>query len=356
MMELTLGTYDIGGMIMTHEQVEAIAQKHVNEVLAEINEKVEREKERIEKERIERETKLREKQEEKDAAREKAAQEKAEKEKIKAEHREQKAEEKRQKEEEKRAKEEAKAAEKRKKDEELAAEKRRKEEELAAERKRKEDELNAQKELNAVQKEQLALGEGVLQHDAQMEQKESAQSEPKASSEGLAEAVQANTGVNPETVDEDGKGKGIKSWFKTKVGRRLSRNAQDMEPAPATASGSKTESKSKEDLYGTFPVASNWIEPSRPREESLRDVALAKHTDDVPSETHEEPVEEEDHEIDDIAGYKPEGYETPEYVSEDEKFDDAVEEIKEGSSPTSVAKEAEKKVSVDKGSRFKEEF
>jgi myosin heavy subunit len=355
MMELTLGTYDIGGMIMTHEQVEAIAQKHVNEVLAEINEKVEREKERIEKERIERETKLREKQEEKDAAREKAAQEKAEKEKIKAEHREQKAEEKRQKEEEKRAKDEAKAAEKRKKEEELAAEKRKKEEELAAERKRKEDELNAQKELNAVQKE-LALGEGVSQHDAQMEQKESAQSEPKASSEGLAEAVQANTGVNPETVDEDGKGKGIKSWFKTKVGRRLSRNAQDMEPAPTTASGSKTESKSKEDLYGTFPVASNWIEPSRPREESLRDVALAKHTDDVPSETHEEPVEEEDHEIDDIAGYKPEGYETPEYVSEDEKFDDAVEEFKEGSSPTSVAKEAEKKVSVDKGSRFKEEF
>jgi myosin heavy subunit len=345
MMGLTLGTYDIGGMIMTHEQVEAIAQKHVNEVLAEINEKVEREKERIEKERIERETKSREKQEEKDAAREKAAQEKAEKEKIKAEHREQKAEEKRQKEEEKRAKEEAKAAEKRKKEEELAAEKR-----------KKEEELNAQKELNAVQKEQLALGEGVSQHDAQMEQKESAQSEPKASSEGLAEAVQANTGVNPEAVDEDGKGKGIKSWFKTKVGRRLSRNAQDMEPAPTTASGSKTESKSKEDLYGTFPVASNWIEPSRPREESLRDVALAKHTDDVPSETHEEPVEEEDHEIDDIAGYKPEGYETPEYVSEDEKFDDAVEEFKEGSSPTSVAKEAEKKVSVDKGSRFKEDF
>jgi len=133
-----LGTYDIGGMIMTRDQVEAIAQKHVNEVLAEINEKVEREKERIEMERIERETKLREKQHEKELARERAAEEKAEKEKIKAEQKEQKAEE-------KRLKDEAKAAEK----------------------KRKADEKQAQKDLKTVQKEQLGTGEGLVQYDAQ---------------------------------------------------------------------------------------------------------------------------------------------------------------------------------------------
>src|SRR6202035_27695 len=98
-------------------------------------------------------------------------------------------------------------------------------------------------------------------------------------SEGLAEAVQANTGVNPETLDEDGKGKGLKSWFKTKVGRRLSRNAQDMEPTPATTSTSAVKDESKEDLYDTpYPVASNWLEPNPPREDSLRNVALAKHT------------------------------------------------------------------------------
>ena len=120
--DLTIGTYDIGGMIMTHEQVEAIAQKHVNEVLAEINEKVEREKERIEQERIERETKAREKQHEKDIARDRKA-------------------------EEKRVKEETKAAEK----------------------KKKADEKTAQKELKTVQKEQLAVGEGLAQYDAQKE-------------------------------------------------------------------------------------------------------------------------------------------------------------------------------------------
>ena len=208
-----------------------------------------------------------------------------------------------------------------------------------------------------MQKEQLALGEGVLLHDAEVEKKQTSQSEPKGSSEGLAEAVQANTGVNPETLDEDGKSKGLKSWFKTKVGRRLSRNAQDMEPAPATTSTSAAKDESKEDLYDTpYPVASNWLEPNRPREDSLRNVALAKHTDDaVPVETHEETVEEADYEIHDIGDYKGDGYETPEYVSEDEKFDDAQEEFVDVSSPLSVVKE-ERKVSGERSSRFKEEF
>ena len=136
--DANVGTYDIGGIIMTYEEVEAIARKHVNEVLAEINEKVEREKERIETERIEKETKLREKQHEKELARERAAEEKAEKERIKSEQREQKAEE-------KRIKTETKLAEK----------------------KKKEDEKIAQKELKVIQKEQLAVGEGLALYDAQ---------------------------------------------------------------------------------------------------------------------------------------------------------------------------------------------
>jgi Eisosome protein 1 len=395
-------TYDIGGLIMTHEQVEAIAQKHVNEVLAEINEKVEREKERIETERIDKETKAREKQHEKDLARERAAEEKAEKDRIKAEQREQKAEE-------KRVKEEAKAAERKKKEDALAEQRAA----VAAEKKRKDDE----KKLKVVQAEQLAAAEGLQQYDKQKE------TEPEEAKEGALKEVTGEQGAAVEGVleydhdkeveaeeaneealkevtgeqggavegvlqydhdkdneapkeavetanqtsnvplesppadakpdaDDDAKGGRIKSWFKSKVGRRLSRNAQDIGTSPSKYGGNAAD----EDIYGEKPkqpiIASNWTdgqipadpnistEESVPRADSLKEVALAKHET---SDSHEIEHVHATHET------------VPDTVDEDE-FVDAPEEIKERTSPYLGVEEDGRKGSSERGSRFKEEF
>ena len=451
-----IGTYDIGGMIMTYEQVEAIAQKNVDEVLAEINEKVQREKERIETERIERETKLREKQHEKDLARERAAEEKAEKDRIKSEQREQKAEE-------KRIKTETKLAEK----------------------KKKEDEKIAQKELKAVQKEQLAVGEGVDQYDAQKDpeaelthrQEEAAKhraldeaqgdqvgavngllefgaqkdqeefrknvedkthvgrelaeiqedqrasvggvlgfdtqndqeayrklfqkkpqtdgelaevQEDQAASAGspleynaqkdqeayhkrfeekqaagseLAEAQDEQSRVaevlHPDTTsDDEAKGKGIKSWLKEKkdkIGKRLGRHISPESPTKLESKEpeeEEEEEEEEEDLYGEqLPMTSNWREAPHTREDSLRNIALAKHEHlDVAGGKMEErePVEQ--------ASAQHEVEHTEE--SGDEEFNDAEEnfEPKEPAGTSLAVKEEPRKLSSERGSRFKEEF
>jgi len=148
---------------MTHEQVEAIAQKHVNEVLAEINEKVQREKERIEAERIERESRAREKAHERELARERVAEEKAEKDRIRAEQKEAKA-----------------------------AEKREKAEAKTAEKKKREDEKAAAKELKAMTKEQVSPLEGFVALGQQRkldEQAKAAEERERASKEMASEAA-----------------------------------------------------------------------------------------------------------------------------------------------------------------------
>jgi hypothetical protein len=404
--DIDLGTYDIGGLIMTHEQVEAIAQKHVNEVLAEINEKVEREKERIEAERVDKETKARDKQHEKDLARERAAEEKAEKDRIKAEQREQKAEE-------KRVKEEAKAAERKKKEDALAEQRAA----VVTEKKKKDDE----KKLKAVQAEQLAAAEGLQQYDKQKETeaeeakegalkevtgeqgaavegvleydhdkeveaeqaKEEALNEvtgeqggavegvlqhdhDKDNEETRKEAVEATytatkTGDTPiespptdakPDADDDVKSGRIKSWFKSKVGRRLSRNAQDIGTSPSKSQGNAAD----EDIYGETPkqpiLASNWTEAqipadasisteeNAPRADSLKEVALAK---DETSDNHE---------IEHVRA----SHETAADTVDEDDFVDAPEEIKETSSPYLGVEEDGRKVSSERGSRFKEEF
>ena len=290
-------------MIMTREQIEAIAQKHVNDVLAEINRKVEREKERIEMERIERESKAREKQLERELARERAAQEKAEKEKARAEQRERKAEE-------KRIKVEAKQAEKR----------------------RREDEKKAQKDLKVFQQEQVVAGEGLDEDDAQRDE----EAEPTRRTDDSAKQRALN---EPEiehprvtdiffrsniALDNTVKGNRIKSWLKGKkerIGKRLSR-------VPENKDGPE------EDLYGERPdVASNGMEPNFLRADSLRNVTSREQEDDA-QETSKNGQEE----------------------SEGEVFNDALEEFEEPQGPPFVVKEEQRKMSSERGSRFREEF
>ena len=78
---------DIGGRIMTTQEVEAIAARHVKEVLDEIDIKVEEERKRQEIIRLEREAEERRKQEERRIADERAADERRERERVKAEER-----------------------------------------------------------------------------------------------------------------------------------------------------------------------------------------------------------------------------------------------------------------------------
>jgi hypothetical protein len=421
---------------MSREQIETIAQKHVNEVLAEINEKVEREKERIEQERIERETKLREKQHEKELARERAAEEKAEKERIKAEQREQKAEE-------KRLKQEAKDAE----------------------RKRKADEKAAQKELKTTQKVLVMGEEGIVEHDVQKgkeaeipPQKEgSAKDEeldetqgdhaparpditqddeeekfedavaevedlPKEedikdgqTDEGQAldktgtdddfEQIQKEEAIatsgpsqsqiepvpHPDTSQEDDTKRGkIKSWLldkKEKIGRRLSRApettpskptpiipTQAIETEPHEPAEDRNEAEGdrdweEEDIYGAQPPKppTKWLEtPGEPgvRESSMREVAMATSDDTEPERSQsreestfeyfkvKEPVQTSD-ETNDGSGYQHK-ISSPVHQN-DRGFSDAAEDLSESKKSLSV-KEEGRKVSSERGSRFREEF
>ena len=298
---------------MTHEQVEAIAQKHVNEVLAEINEKVHREKERIEAERIERETRAREKAHERELARERAAEEKAEKDRLKAEQKEAKA-----------------------------AEKKEKAEAKAAEKKKREDEKAAAKGLKAVTKEQAGAVEGVMAFDQQRESEAAAQGASVAgimefdkhqekdemkkenetekeantrfrrASQDLGDAVggvlafdrehaalEARNDLEEEMeqgqqlAEEDDPSsptdgvKGIKGWFKDKrksFGRGLSRAG--LGGAPGGDSGQKSPTKAveeEEDIYGEQVLIT--------KQDSSKNVATAK-----PAAEHDEPVETKDEE------------------------------------------------------------
>jgi Eisosome protein 1 len=367
-----LDTYDIGGIVMTHEQVEAIAQKHVNEVLAEINEKVERERARIETEKIERETRLREKEHEKELARERAAEDKAEKDRIKAAERERKAEE-------RRIKTESKIAEKKKKEEEKIAAKELKavqreqlavaegsaqdnvqkhvEETLA----RRKEEAGGERALDDVQSDQADVVDGVLRYDAEENQEMRKEIEERVNAHHeLAEVV-----LHPDTaLDDDVMGHGIKSWLKEKkekIGRRLSRaiapesptkhdskeEDQHREQSPKTS----TEKEGEEDLYGEhLPVVSKWEDSTGAREDSPRNVALAKHEDaeNIERKTQEQPATG-DHEVSKHGGTE---------ENDDDEFKDAEEEVEPEEPATSafgIMKES-RKLSGERGSRFKEEF
>ena len=399
---------------MTHEQIEAIAQKHVNEVLAEINEKVEREKERIETERIEKETRLREKQHEKDLARERAAEEKAEKDRIRSEQREQKAEE-------KRHKTESKLAEKKKREDEKIAEKESKalhneqlavgeglgqldvqndnETELAHRReeagkdraadktqgdqgagvdrvsefdaqkdpetyrKRVEKQLQAGHEWADVREDQAAAVGRVSEHDTPKDQKAYRKRVEEKPGPELVNAQNergrdAEAVLHPNTALDDAKGKGIKSWLKekkNKIGKRLSRHALPESPTKAESNeleeeeDEDEEEEEEEDLYGEqLPMASNWRETPNAREDSLRNVALAKHEDSNVKGKEREPVEQ--------ASAEREVERTEE--SGDEEFKDAKEnfEPEELAGSFLAVKEEPMKSSSERGSRFKEEF
>ena len=409
---------------MTHEQVEAIAQKHVNEVLQEINEKVKREKERIEAEAAERERIRAEKASEKaQKAAEKAA-EKAEKDRIKAAVKEAKAEQKREK-------MEATVAEKKRKEEEKTAQKELKnvtreqagvpeglaeydavKDKEAAVKAEKEEKEKEEKEkegmLNEVQGEQAAVVSGLLEFDKEKEEEHTARKEMLAEVEGEqprpvegvmafdqqkedeqhekeavehakmedllhqteAEQAAAATGLEEDdksheivenrinyeeplaSAQAEARGShGLRNWFKEKIGRRTSRNAQDLPPAPTTtttaavAEGTTdtrpTTGTSKhteeEDIYGAQPIiASNWTEANKPRDDSLRNVALATHSDTQPSRLHEGGVS----------------------AGEDEVFEDAKEDVENLADPTApfLSAENEGRSSGERGSRFKEEF
>ena len=451
--DLTIGTYDIGGMIMTHEQVEAIAQKHVNEVLAEINEKVEREKERIEQERIERETKAREKQHEKDIARDRKAEEKRIKEETKAAEKKKKADEKTAQKELKtvqkeqlavgeglaqydaQKEKEAELAERREnlrkeralnqaQTEQMAAvggvlefdEMKEKQEEFArqyhekqAQQELKEtekdlgkavggvmefdaqkdkeaafhhqvEEAQKQRELTTAQKEQAAAVGGVLEFDQQKENeavRKQAVERSKANQE-LAQAASeqahaAEVVLHPDTaLDDDSKRHKLKSWLKEKkdkIGKRLSRGAGESESPVITPTTSPTkkevkpaeEEEEEEDIYGSQPLATtNWSGSDQPRETSLKDVALAKTDEPERPKTTDTEGQEPKHsvplEINDLSAYKSAGYE--DVVTDDEKYDDAEEELGEdpGTSSRLGVKDEGRKVSSERGSRFKEEF
>jgi hypothetical protein len=139
------------------------------------------------------------------------------------------------------------------------------------------------------------------------------------------------------------------------------------------------EEEEEEDLYGTQPpMASNWrsIEPttteqtpssSKPREDSLRNVALAKPDSpfSVPKVTAPIPSTaanyEAPHEITDLTAYKAGNYEDLDDTSDEEEFDDAEEEFQEPSSAGGeklgvMDPEMERKISGERASRFREEF
>jgi hypothetical protein len=182
------------------------------------------------------------------------------------------------------------------------------------------------------------------------------------------QARAAEVVLNPDTaLDDDAKGKGLKGWFKEtkeKIGRRLSRSTP---ASPKQETGKQEEEKEEEeeeeeDLYGEPPqTSSNWREtPVTPREDSLRNVALAKPHDDAAAveETHLDKgkeLEEETHEETPATVHEPAAEEESEG---EEKFDDAKDSFAEEPASTSLAvpEEEVRRVSSERGSRFKEEF
>lgn len=395
-----LDTYDIGGLVMTREQVEAIAQKHVNEVLAEINEKVERERERIDRERIEREAKIREKQQGKELARERAAEEKVERERIKAEQREQKAEQ-------KRLKDEAKAAEKKRKEEKHAQRESKAaqkdqlttglvesdaQKDSEAEFAHRNEESGTARALAEAQDDPMAVVAGVLQRDSQKDQEESAKKgeEKTHTSSELAEreggnhrnqledvakpgkeqasaiAEQARVADAPvypnHILEDDSKGHKLKSWLKEKrekFGRRLSRHTPGGEPilSPTKEDKGKAKEPFDDDLYGQQLPSSSHKHETDMRDDSLKNVALAKPEDEPGQTASAEDSDVE--EIQDVANYMNVSIVPPTFTDEsgDEEFKDADSKLEgpANSSPT-VKGEEGKMVSSERVSRFKEEF
>src|SRR5277367_5897898 len=146
------------------------------------------------------------------------------------------------------------------------------------------------------------------------------------------QARAAEVVLNPDTaLDDDAKVKGLKGWFKEKrekIGRRLSRST----PASPKQETGKQEEEEEEDLYGEPPqTSSNWKEtPVTPREDSLRNVALAKpHDDAAVEETHLDKgkdLEEETHEETPVTVHEPAAEEESEG---EEQFDDAKDPFSE---------------------------
>jgi len=376
-----VGTYDIGGIIMTHEQVEAIAQKHVDEVLAEINEKVEREKERL---RLIAEEK-RAKEEAKAAEKKRKADEKAAQKELKTVTKEQlaigeglaqydaqkdKEAEAARKSHEKQARKELKEAGK-----DLGAavggvmefDKHREEEDAYRNHM---EELHRQRTLEEAEKDQAAAVGGVIQYDHEKDE-EAARKEAverhKANVElkkaTAQQAQAAEVVLHPDTaLDDDSKRHKFKSWLKDtkdKVARRLSVSKENYESS--TTSPVKKESKidDDEDIYGTQPLAStNWSTADKPEDESAKEAASSTPGQSERPATAESPEKPAVREINDLTAYKSAGYVEP-GASEDDHFDDAAEEIDEeptASSSLAVKGEEGRKMSSERGSRFKEEF
>jgi hypothetical protein len=147
------------------------------------------------------------------------------------------------------------------------------------------------------------------------------------------EREQKTTTADDSAKDDDGKGGKLKSWFKEKIGRRLSRNAQDLGTVPVT----KREGE-EEDIYGEQNpiVASNWAEGHVPRDDSLKNVALARDSHERRKSVETTGTADDD---------------------DDDDFKDAQEEFnKDLERPFLNVEEDEKKESTERGSRFKEEF
>jgi hypothetical protein len=159
--------------------------------------------------------------------------------------------------------------------------------------------------------------------------------------------------VDPDTaLDNDGKGKGIKSWLKEKkdkIGKRLSRHKSPESPTKPESKEPEEEEEEEEDLYGEqLPTTSNWRETPHTREDSLRNVTSAKYDDSDIEGKKRGSVEQASVEHEE------------EYVEEsgDEKFSDAEEnfESEEPVGSSFAVKEEPRKLSSERGSRFKEEF
>jgi colicin import membrane protein len=238
---------------------------------------------------------------------------------------------------------------------------------------------DAQKDtaLKAAQGEQASAVDGVLQYDKEKDteaaRKEAVEKYKANVDLQKATAEQAHAAevvLHPDTaLEDDSKRQTLKSWFKDKkdkVAKRLSMSKENYIEPIATPSPTSSPTKSdikkvdNEDIYGSQPLKStNWTAVDLPRDDSVKEVALAKadqSTEHPSTESTKKSAKPPVQEITDISAYK-----NPEYnpnASEDEHYDDAAEDFEEEPAPTSslAVKEEAGKVSSERGSRFKEEF
>lgn len=197
-----VGKVDLGGgLIMTPEEVHAIAQRHVQPVLDELHEKALEQREQDEIARQERERIKAEKAEEKRIHKEEKAEEKRIRQEERAAEKARRAEEKRvrdaEKAEEKRIRDEEKAEQRRIRDEEKAEQRRIKEEAKAEERRLKE-------EAKAAEREQKAAAAEALQREKEAAEKEAAEkeiAEKEAATAATATGAEATEASDAEGID-----------------------------------------------------------------------------------------------------------------------------------------------------------